>query len=399
MKSKIFKRFAASMMAVAMLGTTVYAGQNSLITADASNAETKEDNTASVTVKTDKTSVTEEKSVNVNVKAENDGKDDKKLRLYFNHTSLDEMPENKEEWSLYMNVPCTDVKVEGLNKSNSMTVSSKSNGLFGKTSDQVMSLKTEKTEKRYSKKYLEVILPANSSMDFDFSISSDVADQMDIVSAITEGEEETYCDDTHLVWTEDAETLNDADKTYRVYTEVTKGWDITVNGKYDTRAHAGDRVDIDCVTEGEGVFQQFYGLTQSDENVEIQYDEEKDSFYFIMPKAGTVIRTSSVSEETAVATTWSYIGAKHKLYWYDHRMNLGKLQVGYFEIDQYGKLAMCVQHKLDPPHPGDGNRSVPQSGHHGADGDAGRDAGEPQGQKGLRLPEKAGKGAGGCHRG
>ena len=355
MKSKIFKRFAASMMAVAMLGTTVYAGQNSLITADASNAETKEDNTASVTVKTDKTSVTEEKSVNVNVKAENDGKDDKKLRLYFNHTSLDEMPENKEEWSLYMNVPCTDVKVEGLNKSNSMTVSSKSNGLFGKTSDQVMSLKTEKTEKRYSKKYLEVILPANSSMDFDFSISSDVADQMDIVSAITEGEEETYCDDTHLVWTEDAETLNDADKTYRVYTEVTKGWDITVNGKYDTRAHAGDRVDIDCVTEGEGVFQQFYGLTQSDENVEIQYDEEKDSFYFVMPKAGTVIRTSSVSEETAVATTWSYIGAKHKLYWYDHRMNSGKLQVGYFEIDQYGKLAMCVQHKLAPPHPGDGN--------------------------------------------
>ena len=114
MKSKIFKRFAVSMMAVAMLGTTVYAGQNGLITANASNAETKEDNTASVTVKADKTSITEEKSVNVNVKAENDGKDDKKLRLYFNHTSLDEMPENKEEWSLYMNVPCTDVKVEGL---------------------------------------------------------------------------------------------------------------------------------------------------------------------------------------------------------------------------------------------------------------------------------------------
>ena len=50
-------------------------------------------------------------------------------------------------------------------------------------------------------------------------------------------------------------------------------------------------------------------------------------------------------------------------------------------------------------HPGDGDRSVPQSGHRNADGNAGRNAGGAQGQKGLRLPEKADEGAGGRHRG
>ena len=372
MKSKVFRRLAASILAAAVIGTTAFSGTGVAYASTVSESTTeKTQSNASASVTADKSTAKEYGNIKLNVKAENKDSNDKTLRLYFfvqafaDDENFD-LPEDKEDWNQFLTVPSTTIDVKGLDKKNSLTVESVSNGLFKKTSENKMTLKTDSADGVYSKRYLEVKLPANSSMDFDLTTFCDYVDHVYVVSAISDGDTESYCDRTALSWTEDKNAKDDANKTYRLRAEDVKGWKFTVNGETETEAKEGDRIDLDCVEQGEGVFSEFYALTQDDEKLDIQYDEDKDSYYFIMPAMSTVVRASIVSEESAIETTSRTpgVGTSHQLTYYDHRMNgdqesnssLGrpKLQVGFFGIDG-GVIAMCLNHTKQPPHPGDAN--------------------------------------------
>ena len=363
MKKIFFEKLAATVLTAAMIGTTVYSGINGTFKASALE-ESSVDTQISVT--SGKTSVNADTKVSVKVHAENKGKEESTFRLYFCDNTGD-LPDDTKNWGLCTTIPCTNIKVDGLSKKSTLSASVTSTSGLKKTSKKDVFLKTDSEDGKTTKRYMEVIVPKKSDLDFTLQVSSDYTETVSLVSAVTDGSSETYCQYIPVTWTKDESTKSDPDKEYRVYTDESNGWVPVVNGKRETYAKEGDTVYIDMAEQGSNVFKEVYAITQNEQYLDVQYDEDKDQYYFTMPACTVAVRTISVEAEDAVAPTavpgWN---TTHQLSWYDHRMNTGQLGgglwVGYFEVNG-GTVAFCIAHEMDPPHPGGANTTGDMTGY------------------------------------
>ena len=354
MKKKVFGRLAATALTAAMIGTTVYSGMNGDY-----NASASEDAIMNTKISvTGETSVKADDKVSVKIHAENKEKKENTFRLYF-CDNTGELPDETDNWNLSTTIPCTNIKVDGLDEKSELSASVTSVTGLKKTSKKKVFLKTDSEDGKTTKRYIEVTVPKKSDLDFSLQISSDYSETVSLVSAVSDGNDETYCQYIPVTWTKDENAKSDPDKEYRVYTDESNGWVPMVNGKRETYAKEGDTVYIDMAEQGSNVFKEVYAVAQNEQYLDVQYDEDKDQFYFTMPACTVAVRPISVDAEDAVSTTAvPAYGSTHQLTKYDHSMNSGKLGeglwVGYFEVDS-GTVAFCIDHEMDPPHPGGGS--------------------------------------------
>ena len=354
MKKKVFGRLAATALTAAMIGTTVYSGMIGDY-----NASASEDAIMNTKISvTGETSVKADDKVSVKIHAENKEKKENTFRLYF-CDNTGELPDETDNWNLSTTIPCTNIKVDGLDEKSELSASVTSVTGLKKTSKKKVFLKTDSEDGKTTKRYMEVTVPKKSDLDFSLQISSDYSETVSLVSAVSDGNDETYCQYIPVTWTKDENAKSDPDKEYRVYTDESNGWVPMVNGKRETYAKEGDTVYIDMAEQGSNVFKEVYAVAQNEQYLDVQYDEDKDQFYFTMPACTVAVRPISVDAEDAVSTTAvPAYGSTHQLTKYDHSMNSGKLGeglwVGYFEVDS-GTVAFCIDHEMDPPHPGGGS--------------------------------------------
>ena len=161
MKKKVFGRLAATALTAAMIGTTVYSGMNGDY-----NASASEDAIMNTKISvTGETSVKADDKVSVKIHAENKEKKENTFRLYF-CDNTGELPDETDNWNLSTTIPCTNIKVDGLDEKSELSASVTSVTGLKKTSKKKVFLKTDSEDGKTTKRYMEVTVPKKSDLDF-----------------------------------------------------------------------------------------------------------------------------------------------------------------------------------------------------------------------------------------
>lgn len=117
----------------------------------------------------------------VHVSVENGNMDLSEIRLYF-WDYMKDLPKDKAEWNKELTVPCQDVVVKGVDKSNFIKIKAKSGD---KDVEIPATFLTEMTDNGEGIKgrYLAFNMDPSSKVEFDISLSSEYADSITVVPA------------------------------------------------------------------------------------------------------------------------------------------------------------------------------------------------------------------------
>lgn len=163
------------------------------------------------------------KSVPLHIGAFNKQKEGVVFRLYF--WDYDgELPDDTKEWEKILTVPCTDIIIKNLDKDDEISVDVVSDE---KTTIGKAALLQEKTDnQKLSARFLELKLPADSSIDFDINVSSEIAETVTIVPVVIEDTTETYFEAETISW-----ESSDSDISIEGDAELANGVVSIENGK------------------------------------------------------------------------------------------------------------------------------------------------------------------------
>lgn len=129
-------------------------------------------------------------SVPLHIEAFNKQKEDAVFRLYFWDYEK-ELPEDSDAWDELLTVPCTDIVIQELDEDRAISVDVISDK---NTISEKAVLVQEDDDTEAVSCYLELDLPAGTSVDFNMEVSLESTDAVTIIPTIAADEEEIYFD-------------------------------------------------------------------------------------------------------------------------------------------------------------------------------------------------------------
>lgn len=220
-------------------------------------------------------------AIPVHVKASNTGKEDVKFRVYFWDYDK-ELPKDKTSWSEKLKTVCADVQVSEFKDKNPISVKL-TKDKDSQKADVTFAQETDEKTKDVTARYISLTLPAGTSLDTVFHVTSDNAETVTVVP-VSDGE---FGDATQITWQKKDVVVEDGEKN------EDSSEDIKI-GTADINFEPVTEENNDIAVEGD---ESEKSEETSDEKSESETEKKEDSDTGIIDISSDIEKVDAASKD------------------------------------------------------------------------------------------------------